>query len=203
MSARPSSFRKAPVTSFYLHIKSYLGQEKTIELLVEWSPLSCKGKVKKIKNWLKNQSLFSIDQREKLEMNPALEKEGPVVSTSSKSIQRKAQRTSEQAERSQKPWGKRKTQTKLAQTLPTRGQDPQIGAFSHGQCLQYGQTSHGIHSQRAGEDKQDFSKKIIQQIQCFKASIDVELGEFDAKLNTITSDISELKGNEKTSTEWY
>ncbi|MBW0584704.1 hypothetical protein O181_124419 [Austropuccinia psidii MF-1] len=68
----------------YLHIKSFLGQEKTIEPLGGWSPLSCKDKVKKIKNWLKNQSLLSIDQEKELEMTPALEKEGPVASTSSK-----------------------------------------------------------------------------------------------------------------------
>ncbi|MBW0473685.1 hypothetical protein O181_013400 [Austropuccinia psidii MF-1] len=46
--------------------------------------MSCKDKLKKIKNLLKNQSLLSIDQRKELEMNPDLEKEGPAVSTSSK-----------------------------------------------------------------------------------------------------------------------
>ncbi|MBW0571992.1 hypothetical protein O181_111707 [Austropuccinia psidii MF-1] len=68
----------------YLHIKSFLGQEKTSELLGGWSPLSCKGKVKKINNWFKNQSLLSIDQKKELEMTQALETEGPVASTSSK-----------------------------------------------------------------------------------------------------------------------
>ncbi|MBW0534047.1 hypothetical protein O181_073762 [Austropuccinia psidii MF-1] len=68
----------------YLHIKSFLGQEKTIELLGGWSPFSCKDKAKKIKNWLKKQSILSIDQKKELEMTPALETEAPVVSTSSK-----------------------------------------------------------------------------------------------------------------------
>ncbi|MBW0593862.1 hypothetical protein O181_133577 [Austropuccinia psidii MF-1] len=68
----------------YLHIKSILGQERIIELLGGWSPLSCKDKFKKKKNWLKIQSLLSIDQKKELEMTPALETEGPVVSTSSK-----------------------------------------------------------------------------------------------------------------------
>ncbi|MBW0577942.1 hypothetical protein O181_117657 [Austropuccinia psidii MF-1] len=68
----------------YLHIKSFLSLEKTIGLLGGWSPLSCKDKVKKIKNWLKNQRLLSIGQKKELEMTPSLE-EGPVVSTSSKS----------------------------------------------------------------------------------------------------------------------
>ncbi|MBW0585582.1 hypothetical protein O181_125297 [Austropuccinia psidii MF-1] len=67
----------------YLHIQSFLGQEKTIELLGGWSPWSCKDKVKKMKNWLKNQSLLSVDQKKELEMTLALE-EGPVASTSYK-----------------------------------------------------------------------------------------------------------------------
>ncbi|MBW0561699.1 hypothetical protein O181_101414 [Austropuccinia psidii MF-1] len=87
----------------YLHIKSFLGQQKTIELLGGWIPFSCKGKVKKIKNWLKNQSLLSIEQKKELEMTPAWETEAPVASTSSRSVQGQAQRTSEEAERSHKP----------------------------------------------------------------------------------------------------
>ncbi|MBW0542389.1 hypothetical protein O181_082104 [Austropuccinia psidii MF-1] len=61
-----------------------MGQQKTIELLGDWSPLCWKDKVKKVKNWLKNQSLLSIDQKKEFEMTPALDIEGPVTSTSSK-----------------------------------------------------------------------------------------------------------------------
>ncbi|MBW0582216.1 hypothetical protein O181_121931 [Austropuccinia psidii MF-1] len=68
----------------YLHIKSFLGQEKTIGLLGGWSPTSCKDKVQKIKNWLQNQSLLSIHQNKELEMTPASETEGPVASRSFK-----------------------------------------------------------------------------------------------------------------------
>ncbi|MBW0501744.1 hypothetical protein O181_041459 [Austropuccinia psidii MF-1] len=67
----------------YLQIKSFMGQEKTIELLGGWSPLSSKEKVKKIKNLLNNQSSLPVDQKKELEVTPALE-EGPVVSTSFK-----------------------------------------------------------------------------------------------------------------------
>ncbi|MBW0590962.1 hypothetical protein O181_130677 [Austropuccinia psidii MF-1] len=67
----------------YLHIKSFLGQKKTIELLGGWIPFSWKDKVEKIKNCLKNQIFSSVDQKTELEMTPALE-EGPVASTSSK-----------------------------------------------------------------------------------------------------------------------
>ncbi|MBW0545828.1 hypothetical protein O181_085543 [Austropuccinia psidii MF-1] len=123
--------------------------------------------------------------------------------TSSRSVQRQAPRTSEEEERSQEQSGQRQRQSKIAQTFPTRVQDPQIGAFSHGQCIQYGQNSHGIHSQRAGKDKKDLSMQIRQEMQFVKSRIDVELGKFDAKLNKITSYISQLKRNYKTSTEWY
>ncbi|MBW0493274.1 hypothetical protein O181_032989 [Austropuccinia psidii MF-1] len=68
----------------HLHIKRFLDQEETIELLGGWCPFLCKDNVKKINNWLKNQSLISIDHKKELEMTPALENEGPVVSTSSK-----------------------------------------------------------------------------------------------------------------------
>ncbi|MBW0479132.1 hypothetical protein O181_018847 [Austropuccinia psidii MF-1] len=55
-----------------------------MEPLGGWSPLSCKDKVKKIKNWIKNQSILSLDQNKALSMTPALDNEGPVASTSSK-----------------------------------------------------------------------------------------------------------------------
>ncbi|MBW0460839.1 hypothetical protein O181_000554 [Austropuccinia psidii MF-1] len=84
----------------YLHIKHFLGEEKTIELLGGCSQLFCKEKVKKINNWEKNQFLSSIDQKKELGMTPALEKEGPVASTRSITVQRQPQRTLEGTERS-------------------------------------------------------------------------------------------------------
>ncbi|MBW0527312.1 hypothetical protein O181_067027 [Austropuccinia psidii MF-1] len=125
------------------------------------------------------------------------------LQTSSRSVQRQAQRISEGAERSQEPSRQEQRQSQLAQTLPTGVHDPQIEAFSHGQCFHYSQNSHGIHGQRSGKDEQDLSIQIIQEIKFVKSIIDVELGKFYAKLNKITSDISELKRNDKTSTEWY
>ncbi|MBW0528550.1 hypothetical protein O181_068265 [Austropuccinia psidii MF-1] len=180
---------------------SGLGEDHRV--LTGWSTLYCKDKVKKIKNWLNNQSLLSIDQKKELEMTPALEKEILVVSTSSKNFQRQAQRTSEEAERLQGQSGKGKSKRKLAQPLTTRVQYPQIGTFSHGQCFQYGQNSYGIHSQRRGKDEQEFSTQIIHEIQFVKASIDFKLGQFNSKLNKITSDINDLKKNDRTSSEWH
>ncbi|MBW0573773.1 hypothetical protein O181_113488 [Austropuccinia psidii MF-1] len=125
------------------------------------------------------------------------------LQTSSRSVQRQAQRTSEETERSQEPSRKGQRQSQLEQTLPTRVQDSQIRAFSHGQCVQYGQDSGGIHSQGAGKDEQNISTQIIQEIHFVKSTIDVELSKFDAKINKITSDIGELRRNDRKYTEWY
>ncbi|MBW0588084.1 hypothetical protein O181_127799 [Austropuccinia psidii MF-1] len=54
---------------------------------------------------------------------------------SSRSVQGQAQRTSEEVERSQEPSRQGQRQRKLAQTLPTRVQDSQIGPFSCAKCL--------------------------------------------------------------------
>ncbi|MBW0578158.1 hypothetical protein O181_117873 [Austropuccinia psidii MF-1] len=121
------------------------------------------------------------------------------LQTSFRSLQGQSQRTSEEEERSQEPSRKRQSQSQLAQTLPTRVQDPQIGAFICVQCVQYGQTSDGIHSQGARKDEQDLST----QINHLQTSINVETGKLDAKLTKITLDISDLKRNDKKYTELY
>ncbi|MBW0591549.1 hypothetical protein O181_131264 [Austropuccinia psidii MF-1] len=136
-------------------------------------------------------------------MTPALETEGPVASTSSRSVQRQAQRTSEEEERSQEPSRQGQRQSQLAQNLPTTIQDPQIGAFSCGHCLQYGQESYGIHSQGAGKDEKNVSMEIIQEIKFFKTSINVDIIKIDAKLTKITLDINDLTKNDKHSAEMH
>ncbi|MBW0521317.1 hypothetical protein O181_061032 [Austropuccinia psidii MF-1] len=102
----------------YLHIKRFRAQEKNIELLGGWSPLSCKDKVKKIKNLLKNQSILSIDQKKELEMTPALEKEGPVVSTSSRSVQGQAQRPQKKQRGPKSNQGQRKGKSNWHRPYP-------------------------------------------------------------------------------------
>ncbi|MBW0577811.1 hypothetical protein O181_117526 [Austropuccinia psidii MF-1] len=103
------------------------------------------------------------------------------LQTSSRSVYGKSQRTLEEAESSQEP----SRQNQLAQTLPTGVQDSQIRAFSSGQCLQYGQNSFRIHSQRAGKDEQDLSTQMIDDIHFVQSSNDVDLGKFDAKFYKI------------------
>ncbi|MBW0548506.1 hypothetical protein O181_088221 [Austropuccinia psidii MF-1] len=125
------------------------------------------------------------------------------LQTSSRSVQRQAQRTSEEAERSQEPSRQGQRQSQLAQTLPTGVQDSQIGAFSHGQCLQYGEDSYGIQNQGEGKDEQNLSTEIIQEINLVKTSINVEIGKIYAKLTKMTLEINDLKNNDKHFSEMH
>ncbi|MBW0576095.1 hypothetical protein O181_115810, partial [Austropuccinia psidii MF-1] len=125
------------------------------------------------------------------------------LQTSSKSVQRQAQRTSEETERSQEPSRQGKSQSQLAQTLPTRVQDSQIGAFSHGQCVQYCKDSYGIYSQGAGKDEKNISRQIIDEIHLVQSNIDVKIGKLNAKLTKITLDINDLKKNDKQGAEMH
>ncbi|MBW0560028.1 hypothetical protein O181_099743 [Austropuccinia psidii MF-1] len=125
------------------------------------------------------------------------------LQTSSRSAERQAQRTSAETERSQNPSRQGKSQSQLAQTLPTRVQHPQIGAFSHGQCLPYGQDSHGIANQGAGKDEHNISMQIIDKIHFVQSNIDVKNGTLDAKLTKITLDINDSKKNDKQSAEMH
>ncbi|MBW0560152.1 hypothetical protein O181_099867 [Austropuccinia psidii MF-1] len=113
-------------------------------------PIVLQMKSQKDKELVEEPKSFNCRPEKGIGNAPDLE-ESPVVSTSSRSIQIEAQRTSGEEERSQEPSGHGKRQRKLAQTSPTRVQDPKIGAFSHGHCLQYGQYSHGIRIQRVGK----------------------------------------------------
>ncbi|MBW0523336.1 hypothetical protein O181_063051 [Austropuccinia psidii MF-1] len=47
----------------YLQVKKFIGPERTEEIMMGWTPLSCKGQVQQIKAWLKNQSMLSEDQK--------------------------------------------------------------------------------------------------------------------------------------------
>ncbi|MBW0472296.1 hypothetical protein O181_012011 [Austropuccinia psidii MF-1] len=119
-------------------------------------PIVLQRQVQKDKQLVKKSKSFIHRPEEGVENDPSFGERRPSgvcqLQTSSRSVQAQAQSTSEDTERSQEPSGKRQRQSKLAQTLPTRVQDPQIGTFSSGQCVQYGQNCHRNHSQGAGKD---------------------------------------------------
>ncbi|MBW0577177.1 hypothetical protein O181_116892, partial [Austropuccinia psidii MF-1] len=183
------------------------GSGEDHRMLVRLKPIVLQRQGQKDKKLVEEPKSFIHRPEERVGTDSSFGDQGPSdiyqLQTSSRSVQGQAQGTSEKAERSQEPSRQGKRQSQLSQTLPTRIQDPQIGAFICGQCIQHGQNSDGIHSQGAGKDEQDFSTQIIQHIHFVKSSSDVELGKFDSKINRITSDISELKRNDKKHTEWY
>ncbi|MBW0540631.1 hypothetical protein O181_080346 [Austropuccinia psidii MF-1] len=157
-------------------------------------PIVVQRQAQKEKELLEEPKSFIHRPEEGVGNDSSLGDRGPAgvyqLQTSSRSVKGHAQRTSEEEERSQEPSRQRQRQSQLAQ-------DPQIGAFSCGQCVQYAQDLSEIHSQRAGEDEQDLSMQLIQEIHFVKHSIDVEIGKLDAKLIKITLDINDLKNNDK------
>ncbi|MBW0471348.1 hypothetical protein O181_011063 [Austropuccinia psidii MF-1] len=183
--------------------KELFGSGEDHRTLKRMSPFSCKEEVKKINNWLKKQSLLSIEKKKELEMTPALEKEGPVMPTSGRSVQGQAQRTSEETERSQEKSRKGKRKSQLAQTSQKRVQGSQIGTFSCGKSIQYGKKTSETHSQGAGKGEKELSMQIIDEIRFLNSSIDVKLGKFDQKFNKLTSDINDLKKNDRTFWQWH
>ncbi|MBW0494613.1 hypothetical protein O181_034328 [Austropuccinia psidii MF-1] len=90
----------------------------------------------------------------------------------------------------------------MAQTLPTRVKNPQIEAFSSGQCVQYGRNSYGVCSQGTMKDEPDLSTQIMDGAECIKSIIDVKFNNFDKELKKLTSNINQLRNNDRTSTEW-
>ncbi|MBW0591846.1 hypothetical protein O181_131561 [Austropuccinia psidii MF-1] len=112
-------------------------------------------------NWFKNQIILSTDQKKELKMTPALEKEDPVASAAPSQLYKCPKTSPKNLRRRREVLGTIKEREK---TLPTRVKVSQIGTFSHGQCVQYGQNFYGIHSQGAGKDKQDFSIQIMDEI---------------------------------------
>ncbi|MBW0545620.1 hypothetical protein O181_085335 [Austropuccinia psidii MF-1] len=191
----------------YLHIKSSLGQEKTIELLGGWSPLSCKEKVKKIANWLKNQSILSIDQKKELEMTPALEIEGPVESTSSKTVREVSKDKPKGPQKKQKgPKNheiKGKGKANWHRPYPQGYRIRKLEPSAVDSVFNMARTLMEFTAKEKQSLKRTFSMQIIYEIHFAKSSIDVELGKFDSKLNQTILDMSELKINDKKYTEWY
>ncbi|MBW0505136.1 hypothetical protein O181_044851 [Austropuccinia psidii MF-1] len=72
-----------------------------------------------------------------------------------------------------------------------------------GQCIKYEKNSYGIHSQGAVKDNEEIPMQIIDEIRLIKSSIDVQVGKFDAKLNRLTSDINDLKNNDRNFSECH
>ncbi|MBW0466588.1 hypothetical protein O181_006303 [Austropuccinia psidii MF-1] len=170
-------------------------------------PIFLQTQGQKDKEFVEEKKSFSHRPEEGVGNDPSFGERRPSgiyqLQTSSRNVQRQAQGTSEEAERSQEPSRQGERQRQLEQTLPKRVEDPKIATFSSGQYSQYGQNSYGINSKRAGKDEQEFSTQIIQEIQFVKDNIDVELCKFDSKLKKITSDIHDLNNNDRTYTEWH
>ncbi|MBW0572439.1 hypothetical protein O181_112154 [Austropuccinia psidii MF-1] len=118
-------------------------------------------------------------------MTPALDKEGPVVSTSSKPAQEVSKDQPKGLQKKQEGpknhQGKGKGRSNWHRPYPQRYRIPKLEPLAMDSVFNIARTL----------------------MESTAKDIDVELGKFDAKSNKITSEISELKRNNKTSTEWY
>ncbi|MBW0555220.1 hypothetical protein O181_094935, partial [Austropuccinia psidii MF-1] len=138
----------------YLNIKSFLGQEKTIELSGGWSPLSCKDK-----HW---------------RQRPQWRLPAPEVSKN-------------------KPKGPQKKQ---------RGPKNHISK-GKGKADWHRPYPQGYRIPKLEPLAVNSVFNMSSTLMEFTAKEQETLGKFNVKINKLTSDISELKGNDKRYTEWY
>ncbi|MBW0475781.1 hypothetical protein O181_015496 [Austropuccinia psidii MF-1] len=67
----------------YFKVRKFLGPKKAEDFLKVWTPFSCKGKFKKLKSWLKSQSILSEDQKKEFsQKKDKIPVESPQASTS-------------------------------------------------------------------------------------------------------------------------
>ncbi|MBW0565991.1 hypothetical protein O181_105706 [Austropuccinia psidii MF-1] len=99
-------------------------------------PIVLQRQAQKDKELVEEPKSFINRPEERVGNNSSFGNRGPSgvyqLQTSSRSVQGQAQGTSEDEERSQEASRKGQRRSKLGQPLPTRVQDPQIGASSHG-----------------------------------------------------------------------
>ncbi|MBW0481373.1 hypothetical protein O181_021088 [Austropuccinia psidii MF-1] len=167
-----------------LHIKKFLGQQNTIELLGGWIPSSCKDKVKNKE--LVEESKYFIHRTEERIGNDSSFGEGRTgginqLQKCPKAIPKNLRRC-RGVPRAIKAREKEKT---IGTNLTHKVQDPHIEAFIHGKCIKYGQNPYVIHSQEAGKNEQQFSTQVIDEMRYIKSSIDFQLGEFDKELKKL------------------
>ncbi|MBW0463284.1 hypothetical protein O181_002999 [Austropuccinia psidii MF-1] len=91
------------ILSSYLQVEKCLCPEKIQNLLKGWTPISCKGKVQKIKTWLKNQNILSKDQKK--DNSPVEAPQASTIMNPSQQAQNKgmkSQKTIRRASKSEK-----------------------------------------------------------------------------------------------------
>ncbi|MBW0462027.1 hypothetical protein O181_001742 [Austropuccinia psidii MF-1] len=129
-----------------------MGPENKEDLLKGWKPMSCKGQVQQIKALLKNQSMLSEDQKNKLvkgkDNSPV---EAPQASTSAKKGKANPKEQSE---------GQAKGKAHVEQALPTQIPNSQEREDRHGKCVQYGKNSDGVQKQGGGKNEPILSKEM-------------------------------------------
>ncbi|MBW0524379.1 hypothetical protein O181_064094 [Austropuccinia psidii MF-1] len=102
--------------------------------------MPAKGQVKKIKAWLKNQSIPSEDQKKQL----AQKKEKSPVEAPQASKSAKCSQASPKVKLEGKEKGQVRGQVQVEQALPSELQNFKARKDSHGKCVQYGKSFDGV-----------------------------------------------------------
>ncbi|MBW0564628.1 hypothetical protein O181_104343 [Austropuccinia psidii MF-1] len=107
----------------YLQVNKLMRPENTQDLLKGWTHISFKGKVQKIKSWLKDQSILSEDQKKELaqkKYNSPVE--APQASTSKNELQRVPNKGKQPPKSNQKC--KKKADSKWNKPFPQNYRSP-------------------------------------------------------------------------------
>ncbi|MBW0461615.1 hypothetical protein O181_001330 [Austropuccinia psidii MF-1] len=123
-------------------------------------------------------------------MTPALEKEGPVVSTSPEMSNDKPKGPQKKQKGPKNHQGKGKGKENWHIPYPKGYRIPKLEPSAMDSVFNMARTLMGLTAKKEGKDEQDFYTQIVDEIQFVQYIIYVDLGTFDEKLNKITSDIN-------------
>ncbi|MBW0552971.1 hypothetical protein O181_092686 [Austropuccinia psidii MF-1] len=139
-----------------------MGTEKTEDLLKGWTPMSCKGQVQQIKAWLKNQSMFSEDQKKKLaqgkDNSPVEAPQAFRSKTLPQQVPKKGKQTTNNNQKGkQKPKGKAKP--KWNQPYPQNYRIPKKGKTAMDNVFNIARTLMELKNKEEERINQSFPKK--------------------------------------------
>ncbi|MBW0509013.1 hypothetical protein O181_048728 [Austropuccinia psidii MF-1] len=103
----------------YLKVKKFVVPKKAEDLPKGWTPISCKGKVQKKKDLLKNQCILSKDQKKELaQKKEKIQVEAPQASKSKNMPQQGQENPKEQYKGKEEEKGKEKEKPKCNKPFP-------------------------------------------------------------------------------------
>ncbi|MBW0570397.1 hypothetical protein O181_110112 [Austropuccinia psidii MF-1] len=135
------------------------GSGEDYRTLRRLEPIVLQRQGQKMKNWLKNQSLLSIDQKKELEMTQLWRQKAQWHLTAPNQLQKCPKRTSEETERSQEPSKQGKRQSQLAQTFPQGYRLPKLEPSAMDSVFNMARTLMEFTAKEKGRMNRTFPRK--------------------------------------------